>query len=157
MPFIAGTDDEGEPVIESLEVELVDTAENFVRLTKSPLFVRNLAAGDKLRVLNPAGAEYELVQRSGNLCIRVFRKHHLASLADFLTPEIEKLGGKLDLQADRALVYSIHFSIGFSVIEELLNKACTDYPDTIWYYGNVYDPEDGVTPLLWWQDMEQQN
>jgi hypothetical protein len=29
------------------------------------------------------------------------------------------------------------------------------FPDSIWYYGNVYDPEDGVTPLNWWEDIAQ--
>jgi hypothetical protein len=32
--------------------------------------------------------------------------------------------------------------------------VCPDYPNTIWYYGNVYDPEDGETPLEWWLDFD---
>ena len=95
MPFLAGIDDDEQPVFESLEVEL-------------------------------------------------------------LAPAIEKLGGCLDLQTDRALVYSIHVSIGFAVIEELLNTAGAEYPDSFWYYGNVYDPDDGTTPMLWWQQFDSQ-
>ncbi len=156
LPFLAGINPEGEPVFESLEVELVEDTDDEVRLLCSPLLTRNLAAGDILKVINPSTAEYELLRRSGNLSIRVFRLHQLEVLADSLTAKIEKLGGSLDRQTDRALVYSIHFSIGFRTIEELLASACTDYPDTVWYYGNVYDPEDGTTPLEWWLDFENQ-
>jgi|TARA_B100000315_G_scaffold228374_1_gene237028 hypothetical protein len=141
-------------VFESLEAEVLDRSEDCVRLLKSPLFVRNLAAGDKIKVIDAASAEYELIQRSGNLCVRIFRRHQLEALAEFLSAEIEKLGGSLDLQTDRALVISIHYSIGFTSIEALLNQAVTECPDTVWYYGNVYDPVDGTTPLLWWEDFE---
>ncbi len=156
LPFLAGINAEGEPVFESLEVELVEDSEDEVRLLRSPLLARNLAAGDKLKVINPSSAEYALLRRSGNLSIRVFRLHQLDLLAEKLTAKIEKLGGSLDNQTDRALVYSIHFSIGFQAIEELLGLVCKDYPDTVWYYGNVYDPEDGTTPLEWWLDFEDQ-
>ncbi|MEX0965344.1 MAG: DUF4265 domain-containing protein [Pseudohongiellaceae bacterium] len=156
LPFLAGINPEGEPVFESLEVELVEDSEDEVRLLRSPLLTRNLAAGDKLKVINVATAQYELLRRSGNVSIRVFRLHQLDVLAENLTAKIEKLGGALDGETDRALVYSIHFSIGFQTIEELLSEACKDYPDTVWYYGNVYDPEDGTTPLEWWLDFEDQ-
>ena len=144
-------------MFESLEVETLDPGEELVRLRKSPLLVRNLAAGDKLRVRAPVTASYDLIQRSGNLCIRVYRKQQLSTLADFLSPEIEKLDGSLDLQTDRALVYSIHYTIGFAAIEALLNRACEEYPGTVWYYGNVYDPADGVSPLLWWENLESES
>ena len=156
LPFLAGINPDGDPVFESLEVELVKDTEDEVRLVRSPLLTRNLAAGDTLKVVNPSSAEYELLRRSGNLSIRVFRLHQLETLAESLTAKLEKLGGSLDKQTDRALVYSIHFSIGFQVIEELLSSACKDYPDTVWYYGNVYDPEDGTTPLGWWSEFEDQ-
>ncbi|GJM12722.1 MAG: hypothetical protein DHS20C12_11250 [Pseudohongiella sp.] len=156
LPFLAGLNSDGDPVFESLEVELVEDTEDEVRLVRSPLLTRNLAAGDKLKVISPSSAEYELLRRSGNLSIRVFRVHQLDVLAESLTAKFEKLGGSLDKQTDRALVYSIHFSIGFQVIEEVLSSACKDYPDTVWYYGNVYDPEDGSTPLEWWKEFEDQ-
>ncbi|MDP6651729.1 MAG: DUF4265 domain-containing protein [Gammaproteobacteria bacterium] len=154
MPFLAGIDDANQPVFESLEAEVLYTSENYVRLLKSPLFARNLAAGDKIKVIDAESAEYELVQRSGNLCVRIFRRHQFEALAEFLSPKMEKLGASLDLQTDRALVFSIHFSVGFTAIEALLNQAVAEYPDTLWYYGNVYDPVDGTTPLLWWEDFE---
>jgi hypothetical protein len=156
LPFLAGLNPDGDPVFESLEVELVKDTEDEVRLVRSPLLTRNLAAGDKLKVINPSSAEYELLRRSGNLSIRVFRVHQLAVLAENLTAQIEKLGGSLDKQTDRALVYSIHFSICFHVLAVLLSAVGKDYPDTVWYFGNVYDPEDGTTPLQWWLEFEDQ-
>ena len=70
MPFLAGTNENGDPVFESLEVEFIANTPKHVRLMKSPLLTRNLAAGDLLRVINPDTAEYELIKRSGNLSIR---------------------------------------------------------------------------------------
>lgn len=156
LPFLAGINQEGEPVFESIEVELLDASTQELRLLKSPLLARNLAAGDRVRLINAARAEYELLQRSGNLCVRVFCAYQIDKLAEQLTPMLEKLDGVLDRQTDRALVYSIHYSIGFQTIEKLLNEVCEAYPDTVWYYGNVYDPEDGSTPLQWWLEFDNQ-
>ena len=155
LPFLAGVNAEGEPVFESIEVELLDASTQELRLLKSPLLTRNLAAGDRVRLISAERAEFELLQRSGNLCIRVFCAHQLEKLAGKLTPSVEKLNGVLDRQTDRALVYSIHYSIGFQAIERLFNEVCEAYPDTVWYYGNVYDPEDGSTPLHWCVDFDR--
>ena len=154
LPFLAGLNDENDPVFEELPVEVIEESPLAVRLLRSPLLARNYAVGDKIKVIDATAADYELVQRSGNLCVRVFRRHQLDIVADSLTPAIEKLDGSLDLVSDRALVYSIHVSIGFQTIEAVLNRAVADYPDTVWYYGNVYDPVDGTTPLGWWQEFE---
>lgn len=157
VPFLAGTDPEGQPVFESIQVEPFGDEPDVYRLAHSPLLTRNLAAGDQVRLENPGSAQYELIQRSGNLCIRVFRKHQLNRLSEKLTPTIEKLDGTLDLQNERALVYSIHYTIGFQTIENILNESIADYPDTVWYYGNVYDPKDGETPLNWWLEIDSQD
>ena len=157
LPFLAGVDPGGEPVFENLIVTIVDPNDYQVQLTKSPLLIRNLAASDKIKLIDPASAKYELLQRSGNLAIRIFRKHQLDTLEEYLTPAMEKLDAVLDVHSERALVYSIHYSIGFSIIEELLNRASATFPDTVWYYGNVYDPEDGATPLEWWLEFDAEN
>ncbi len=156
LPLLAGLNQAGEPVFENLQVEILPVDPRRMRLLKSPLLAKNLAAGDTILLINPDAAEYELIKRSGNLCIRVFRKYQIDVLEESLTSAIEKLGGSHDLQTDRALVYSIHCSIGFQGIENVLNQACQDYPGTVWYYGNVYDPEDGITPLEWWLDFDSQ-
>ncbi len=153
ISLIAGYRNDGEPVLEKIVVEAVTPAAKEYRLLKSPAFVRSLAAGDRIRYPadNPAG--YDLTKRSGNLCIRVLRKEGIEDVANTLSPELELLDGTLDLQSPRVLVYSIHVSIGFQNIEILLDRVIGQFPGTVWYYGNVYDPADGVTPLEWWQEF----
>jgi hypothetical protein len=156
LPFLAGLGSNGDPVFETIPAEYLAGDPQRVRLLRSPLFARNLASGDTIKLINPAIAQYELERRSGNLCVRVFRKLGIGEVDDFLTPLLEKLGGARDLVSERGIVYSVHVSLGFKAIEELLDAACTVCPDTVWYYGNVYDPEDGVTPLQWWLEFDTQ-
>ena len=144
-------------MFESLPAEFLKQDNNRVRLLRSPLLTRNLASGDTLRIINAETAEYELEKRSGNLSIRVFRKHQIQELEEQLTSALEKLGGSLDFATDRALVYSVHVSIGFHTIENELNRACQTFAESVWYYGNVYDPEDGTTPMEWWLEFEKQD
>lgn len=120
------------------------------RAMHSPLFVRNLARGDQFRLASPAGGKFAIVERSGNLAIRVFRREGIAEVADWLTPKAEKLDGTLDLSTPMALVYSLHVNVGFSPLETLFDNAVSTFSGTMWYYGNVYDPSDGATPLNWW-------
>ena len=153
LPFLAGVDENDQPVFESIPVQQVD--EDHARLLQSPLFVRNLASGDKIAIKDRATADYELVQRSGNLAIRIFAREGIGEIVDSLQGDIEKLGGSLDLQSDRAAVFSVHYSVGFKQLETLLDDALADHLEAIWYYGNVYDPDDGKTPLDWWTTMDE--
>ncbi len=74
-------------------------------------------------------------------------------MEEYLTPEVEKLGGSLDCKTERALAYSLHVNIGFAEIERLLDGAMARFKDSVWYYGNIYDRQDGVTPLHWWDEF----
>ncbi|MCI5106210.1 MAG: DUF4265 domain-containing protein [Pseudomonadales bacterium] len=154
VAFFAGLGADEQPVFESLQVEIVDPSAQTVRILKSPLLIRDLASGDVIELKNPATGDFEMQRRSGNLSVRVFRMEDLEELAQYLVPVMEKLGGQLDLQTERGLSFSIHFSIGFKQIEEQLNRACTRFSESVWYYGNVYDPKDGVTALNWWLEFE---
>src|SRR5690606_21604900 len=93
---------------------------------------------------------FRVLRRSGQLAIRVFRKSAIDDLERELTPEVEKLGGRLELASERALVYTLHVNIGFSAAESLFDGFMGRFAGTVWYYGNGYDPKDGVTPLNWW-------
>ena len=148
IQLVAGTDNEGMPVLEKLPVKILEMGQ--FDLLQSPLFVRDLAAGDIFTCDSDNPADYRVLRRSGNLAIRVFRKAGIDTLEEELTPEVEKLGGSLDLKTDRALVYSLHVNIGFADIERLLDGIMARFTDSVWYYGNIYDREDGVTPLNWW-------
>lgn len=148
IELYAGTRPDGQAVVEQLRVKINE--DNTVTLVNSPAFVQGIARGDTIRKEDDQ-KEFALVKRSGNLCIRVYRRAEIEPLADLLTPELEKLGGELDIETERLLVYSIHVTCGFNAIEQTLNKAVTQFEDAAWVYGNVYDPADGSTPLNWWQ------
>lgn len=153
LDLIAGYRSDGEAIMERLSVEALPDTRDEYRLRQSPAFLRGLASGDRIRFPARNEAGYELLRRSGNLCIRVLRRDDLDSVSMALTPEIELLDGSLDLQTPRLLVYSIHVSTGFQTLEVLLDRIVGQFPGTVWYYGNVYDPADGVTPLDWWQEF----
>lgn len=148
IQMFAGNDASGQPFVERLQVKMDD--QGLCQLVKSPAFVKGLASGDIIQ-LNPVDNQFEIKTRSGNLCVRVFSKDNVSVLNEAITPEIEKLGGELDLETPRMLVYSIHVSCGFDNIEAILNRHIK--ADSAWLYGNVYAPTDGVTPLNWWHEI----
>lgn len=155
IPLIAGLDADGEPVLEQVGVAVVEGAKDEYRLLKAPAFVRGLARGDKIRFPARTPMGCELLQRSGHLTLRIFRKHNIDAVEQALTPQIELLDGTLDQHSPGVLVYSIHVSVGFQPIETLLDATVGQFSGLVWYYGNVYDPADGVTPLNWWDDYAQ--
>lgn len=148
IELFAGLGPDGKPVVERLGVRVNE--DDSCQLVKSPAFIKGIASGDTIKLV--AGTqEFNLVKRSGNLAIRVISRSEISSIAEKLTPQLEKLGGELDIETPHMLVYSIHVSCGFKEIEAMLNKIVSD--DVIWLYGNVYDPQDGETPLNWWLDI----
>ncbi len=149
IEMFAGLDPSGQPIAEKIQVR--ENEDGSCQLVRSPCFVKGVASGDTIKFL-PDTREFELVKRSGNLSIRVISRADVAQLAEGLTPAIEKLGGELDAETPRMLVYSIHVSCGFKTIEKLLNDHI-DMDEGMWMYGNVYDPVDGQTLLNWWQDI----
>ncbi|MFD1216847.1 MULTISPECIES: DUF4265 domain-containing protein [Microbulbifer] len=152
IELFAGINPDGEPVVERMQVKVNE--DDSVQLVRSPAFIKGIASGDTIKVNreDPEKPTFELVKRSGNLAVRVFCRGDSTKLSDQLTPQLEKLGGELDMESPRLLVYSIHVSCGFAEIEKILNSAC-DGANSVWIYGNVYDPVDGQTPLNWWQDI----
>ena len=150
IELFAGNDPQGHPIVERLAVK--QNEDDSFQLVKSPAFIRGIASGDTIKLL-PESQEFIIQQHSGNLCIRVYAKEALTLINEELSPELEKLGGELDIEAPRLLVYSIHVSCGFSAIEALLNQYVNRHSEAMWAYGNVYDPADGITPLNWWHDI----
>jgi hypothetical protein len=151
----AGKDSKGQQVLEQLKARVLEKESDF-EILQTPLLVRNLAKGDVIAIWPHSQDAYTLIQRSGNLAIRVFSKTSLDKLELLLTPEVEKLDGSPDLKTPRALSYSLHVNLGFAVIEALFDNVMASFADTVWYYGNVYDPQDGLTPLNWWDSFINQ-
>ncbi|MDT8398790.1 MAG: DUF4265 domain-containing protein [Pseudomonadales bacterium] len=155
LQLLAGTDNKGQAVLEKVVAQPLAEADTF-ELLRTPLFIRNLAAGDHFRVSSTVPGTFTVTRRSGKLSIRVFRKENIDSLEQQLSPEVEKLGGSLDVKTERALAYSLHVNIGFAAIETLFDNKMAEFRDSVWFYGNIYDPADGVTPLHWWDEFLNQ-
>lgn len=150
IEVFAGVQADGQPVAERLQV--MEQEDGTFVLARSPAFVKGVAKGDKIK-LNKDDHSFELITHSGNLCVRIFARENIEQLAEDITPLFEKLGGELDMQAERMLVFSIHVSCGFDKIENILEDHVGEETQSAWLYGNVYDPRDGVTPLNWWQEI----
>lgn len=148
IELFAGIKPDGQPMVERLPVKALP--DNTLQLVRSPAFVKGLANGDVIKA-DTDKREFEIVKHSGNLSVRVFTRNDAGTLADQLNGPVAKLGGDLDFETPRMLIYSIHVSCGFNAIEDVFNTINSD--DAAWQYGNVYDPSDGVTPLNWWQEM----
>ncbi len=150
VELFAGTQADGSPVVE--RVPAIEQEDSSLVLVRSPGFIKGIAKGDQIKI-NKEDHSFEIVKRSGNLCIRIFAKQNLEKIIEDIAPLIEKMGGELDHENERMSVFSIHVSCGFTDIEKILNDHIGDETDSAWFYGNVYDPRDGVTPLNWWKDI----
>lgn len=149
IELVAGERPDGQAVIERVHVEFQE--DDTCKLIASPAFVKGLARGDSIKYDSEQG-KFEIVKRSGNLAIRVFAREDIQQLCEDLTHVIEKMGGQLDFENDRVLVFSIHVSCGFGPIEKAIDSLI-DESTSAWFYGNVYDSSDGTTPLNWWKDI----
>lgn len=156
LSLLAGIHPNGQPVVEKVRA-LAQAEANQFRLLQSPLFVMGAACGDLIEMLSNNPGRFRVRERSGQLAVRVLCREDISNLAEVLTPEVEKLDGSLDVQAPRALVYSIHVAVGFNEIERVFDAALAQHPTApspaaLWSYGNVYDTETGA-PLDWWESL----
>ena len=141
----AGRKSTGDPVLEQVLVDSVDGGLH--RLVASPTLVLGLAAGDTIQVHDDG--RFDVKSRGGNLAVQVYGDH---SLADEVVADVWTLGGALDGRAPGATVFTIPVTAGFQSVERVFNELTARHPEMEWYFGNVYDPRDGVTPLLWWEN-----
>jgi hypothetical protein len=138
---------QGQPLKEPVHAE--EVAGGVFRLLYSPGLVQGIAAGDEFRLKDDAGA-FEVTRRGGNLAVQVFSSEPVAPYQAELVERVARLGGSLDGAIERGLAFTVPVSVGFPAVEAVFNGWVADHPDWEWYYGNVYDPADGITPLGWW-------
>lgn len=151
LDLLAGIHPNGQPVLEKVRAFALPR-DNCFQLLQSPLFATGVASGDQIEMLNNNPGRFRVHQRSGQLAVRVLSREHIDAIAPELTPAVEKLGGQLDVQSPRALVYSIHVAVGFTEIETVFNRCVGISSDGLWSYGNVYDTATGE-PLGWWESL----
>lgn len=139
------------------ELSVVAANRNSFVALRSPGWIQGLAKGDEfvLDTNNPCG--FKVVKRSGMLCIQYFVFSHdldgarayfalaLGDLSRFEDGIVYQVGDRTAL-----LVFSIPVELGFTKIETIFNGGAKKFIGSKWYYGNVYDPRDGKTPLNWW-------
>ena len=146
VELYAGNRSDGSPVQEQVLVEPLSA--NQYKVLCSPGLVQGIAADDVIDVV--AGDRFEVVRRGGNLCIQVYAPKDLHDIEVELTRGLSPLGGRLDGKAPKQVVFTVPAAAGFAAIERVLQACVEKFVATEWYYGNVYDTRDGVTPLNWW-------
>jgi hypothetical protein len=144
----------GQPVFE--EVPALLLRDNRYRILASPGFAPGVAAGDEIELSSTENRGFRIVKRSGNVCIQVFLGSSAEHDESRITAIVKSIGGRLDggfvgKGNGQLLVYNVPVNIGFGVIEATMNRIQEECAIEKWMYGNVYDPDDGVTPLNWWR------
>jgi hypothetical protein len=143
----AGHRSNGSIVYEEVAVEPI--GDDRYRLAQSPGLALGMAAGDIFELTEERKAA--VLERGGNLAIQVYHPPGEADdLERALTARIVALGGRLDGRSRWQLVYTVPVAAGFKAVEEALATTMAEFAGVEWYYGNVYDPADGETPLNWW-------
>jgi len=148
IQLLAGQRSDGELVFE--QVPAIMKGENCYQLLLSPVFAKGAAKHDLIRI--QMAGQFVVEKYNGYLCVRVFSKSNTERIHQSMEKSLLLLKAELDHKNERMLVYSIPVEAGFDAIESLFNTLSKGFEQTQWLYSNVYDPDDGETPLNWWHD-----
>lgn len=136
------------------EVLVEPVGPNRFRLLRSPGLVLGVAADDVFELL-PQG-RLKVLERGSNICVQVYvPPSHIDEIEERLLSITRDVGARLDGKSSKQLVLTIRWRNNFELIEELLSRIVGEYSGVKWFYGNVYDPEDGTTPLGWWNESSE--
>jgi hypothetical protein len=137
----------GKPLYEEVRVE--NLGGNTYRIAQSPGLVQGIAADDVVELLPDKSPR--VLKRGGNLAVQIFAAANIDAIESLATPAVTQMGGWLDGKSHKLVVYTIPIKATFARIESVLDGVTRRFPGSNWYFGNVYDPADGVTPLNWWR------
>jgi len=146
--LVAGTSRDGRTAFEEVLVDPQGPG-RFI-LIRSPGLVLGVAAGDLIEV--SSNGEFTVLARGGNVCIQIFRTGDIEPMTPYVESATTSLNGRLDGKSTRLLVATVPIQAGLPTIEKVFAKLVAQFPGAEWYYGNVYDPKDGTTPLNWWPE-----
>ncbi len=125
-------------------------------LLRSPLYAMEVASGDVVRVLDSVTGAFEVVQRSGNVCVQLYLgPSHVsdvratANVADVIKARIEPLGGRVDGMTSGLISSTVPVAVGFPAIERVFGVIARESEGAQWQFANVYDVATGE-PLGWW-------
>ena len=149
IELAVGKNRDGSPFIESILVDVL--GENRYRVVASPGLAEGMAAGDEIELAPDEPLGYRILKRGGNISVQfLWHEGDIKQCLRDMEPKAEAIGGRIDGETERLLVFTIPASAGFPAIEKIFLDAKKQYPGCVWMYGNVYDPADGKTPLNWW-------
>jgi hypothetical protein len=148
LQLYAGESSTGEVVFEEVLAE--SYGDECYKLLRSPGLVLGIAAGDVFEY--EGGGAFRVLKRSGNLAIQIFVEENPAGVERDAANLLKPLGARLDGKGPTELVFSVPVQVGFRRIEEALNTVTARSASAEWFFGNVFDPSDGITPLNWWLD-----
>jgi hypothetical protein len=147
VELLVGRSSSGDAVYEEVLVEKLGA--NRCRLLRSPGLALGIAADDLIEIAERG--HFKVVQRGRNVCVQILSSDRIDdSVEREASTRFTRVGGRLDGRAEKVLVFTIPVDVGFRAIEEVLGAVLAKFRNLEWYYGNVYDPADGVTPLNWW-------
>lgn len=119
-----------------------------------PALIYGIAFGDTIEVLDRMAGTFRVLNRGGNVSIRVFVDGDLQNLTvRTMIDDVLRLGGRYEIgrsasdHTERSLLLlSIPVSSGFQQIEKILDAATQRAWQ--WEYGNIYDEDGGQ--MGWW-------
>jgi hypothetical protein len=82
--------------------------------------------------------------------VQIYFEGDLDEAEQLASREFKKIGGYRDGRAAKVLAYAVPVKSGFPAIAKVTALLQGRLPKLEWYYGNVYDPRDEVTPLNLW-------
>jgi hypothetical protein len=136
---------DGTPFYELLDMEQESGG---FRVMRSPAFVQGIAAGDLVTVDEYGSTT--VLERGGNLCIQVMALNPTPEFLAAVADSMNRMGAVQDGFGPKVFVFTAPISIGFAVLEAELERVVSPAEDAEWLWGNVFDPQDGHTPLNWW-------
>jgi len=145
IDLAAGQKTSREPVLE--EILVTREGRERYRVEASPGLLLGLARGDLIEV-DPEERSFVVLEPGGNVAGHVYGPHDVAAQV----PEaVHALGGSLDGRTKDLTVFTLPVTVGFPAIESVFADLAPTDERIEWYFGIVYDPADGVTPLGWWE------
>jgi hypothetical protein len=136
----------------SEEVEVEPLGGDRYRVLCPPRFAYGLAVGDEIELDDQTPFGFRTVVRSGNLTVWFYvrERGQERALANAARDLVGPIGATIEGTPDRMLILTVPLSAGWGPIEAVMNRIAAALPGTSWEYGNVYDPQDGKTPIKWW-------
>jgi Domain of unknown function (DUF4265) len=149
VEIVAGHNSAGGPVLEAVLADPCGPSR--FRLASSPGLALGAAAGDEIELREDG--TFNVVARGGQLAVQLLATKPFDDAAvHALTAQLAALGGYLDGGHLTLRIFTVPVSAGFAAVEVVMDAFVARHCGTEWYFGNVYDPVDGVTPLGWWTE-----